>query len=55
LSDDFEFEVVDFEAGDPDLPEEELLVCGAGPEGDELLEGALNVLSLLLFAGDELL
>ena len=55
FSDDFEPEVVDLEAGDPDLPWDELLVCGAGPEGDKLLEGVLKVLSLLLFAGDEFL
>ena len=27
LSDDFDLEDVDFEAGDPDLPDDELLVC----------------------------
>jgi hypothetical protein len=55
LSDDFEPEVIDFKTGDPDLPEDELLVCGTGPEKDELPECELNVLSLLLFEGDKLL
>jgi hypothetical protein len=53
--DDFELEVADLEADDPDLPEEELLVWGADLEGDELLEGALNDLPLLLFVDTELL
>jgi hypothetical protein len=53
--DDFELEVDDFEADDPDLPEEEFLTCGVNLAGDELLEGALYDLSLLLFVETELL
>ena len=53
--DDFELEADDFEAGDPDLPEEELLTCGVDLEGDELLEVALFVLSLRLLVETELL
>jgi hypothetical protein len=39
--DDFEPEDDGFEPDETDFPDEELLVCGAVPEGDELLKGEL--------------